>query len=147
RCKLKFGSRSRLPRAGSAERVTIAEVACLCIKAGPPRPLHAFIASPYPPFAPIRVSVGHYENLPVASRLVPARLRPAVVAIYRFARAADDLADEGDAAPAERPAALAAFADALAPIGRGETPRDAPLPDLAAAIRRHRLPLILFHDL
>ena len=40
------------------------------------------------------MSVGHYENFPVASRLVPARLRPAVVAIYRFARAADDLADE-----------------------------------------------------
>jgi hypothetical protein len=44
------------------------------------------------------VSIGHYENFPVASRLVPARLRPAVVAIYRFARAADDIADEGDAA-------------------------------------------------
>ena len=93
------------------------------------------------------VAVDHYENFPVASRLVPARLRPAVVAIYRFARAADDLADEGDAAPAERLAALAAFDDALDAIGRGETPRDAPFPDLAAAIRRHRLPLILFHDL
>jgi phytoene/squalene synthetase len=39
------------------------------------------------------VTVGHYENFPVASRLVPAPLRPAIVAIYSFARAADDFAD------------------------------------------------------
>ena len=48
------------------------------------------------------VSVDHYENFPVASWLVPTALRGAVVAIYRFARAADDLADEGDATPAQR---------------------------------------------
>ena len=55
------------------------------------------------------MSVGHYENFPVASRLLPARYRGAVVAIYRFARAADDIADEGDATPAERHAALDAL--------------------------------------
>lgn len=93
------------------------------------------------------MSVGHYENFPVASKLVPARYRPAVVAIYRFARAADDLADEGDAAPAERVAALAAFDEALRAIGRNETPPAAPFPELAAAIRRHALPLAPFHDL
>jgi phytoene/squalene synthetase len=43
------------------------------------------------------MGVGHYENFPVASVLVPGHLRPAVRAIYRFARTADDLADEGDA--------------------------------------------------
>lgn len=36
----------------------------------------------------------HYENFPVASLLVPARLRPHVCAVYAFARAADDFADE-----------------------------------------------------
>ena len=36
----------------------------------------------------------HYENFPVASRLMPARLRPHVAAIYAFARTADDFADE-----------------------------------------------------
>lgn len=46
--------------------------------------------------------VDHYENFPVASRLVPARLRPAIIAIYRFARHADDIADEGDVDPAQR---------------------------------------------
>ncbi len=93
------------------------------------------------------MSVGHYENFPVASKLVPAMLRPAVVAIYRFARAADDLADEGDAAPAQRLAALAAFDAALADIGRGAIPPAPPFPALAAAIREHRLPLAPFHDL
>jgi phytoene synthase len=36
----------------------------------------------------------HYENFPVASRLMPAGLRPHVAAIYAFARTADDFADE-----------------------------------------------------
>ena len=93
------------------------------------------------------VAVDHYENFPVASRLVPARLRPAVVAIYRFARAADDLADEGDAPAAARLAALAAFDDAVDAIARGETPPAPPFPELADAIRRHRLPLAPLHDL
>ena len=45
---------------------------------------------------------GHYENFPVASILLPARMRGAVAAIYAFARRADDHADEGDLEPAER---------------------------------------------
>ncbi len=44
----------------------------------------------------------HYENFPVASWLVPAQLRPQVAALYRFARGADDMADEGDATPEQR---------------------------------------------
>lgn len=93
------------------------------------------------------MSVGHYENFPVASRLVPARLRGAVVALYRFARAADDLADEGDASPEARLAALAAYDRALAEIAAGGTPPDPPFPALAAAVRAHGLPLSPLHDL
>jgi squalene synthase HpnC len=93
------------------------------------------------------VAVDHYENFPVASLLVPARLRGAVVAIYRFARAADDLADEGDATPAARRAALQSFDDRLDAIARGETPAEPPFPALADAVRTHRLPLQPFHDL
>ncbi len=93
------------------------------------------------------MSVGHYENFPVASRLVPARLRGAVVAIYRFARAADDLADEGDASPEARLAALAAYDRALAEIAAGGTPPDPPFPALAAAVRAHGLPVAPMHDL
>jgi len=37
----------------------------------------------------------HYENFPVASWLVPRHMRHHVAAVYAFARAADDFADEG----------------------------------------------------
>lgn len=53
--------------------------------------------------------VSHYENFPVASFLCPPALRPAIAAIYWFARTADDLADEGEAAPATRLNDLAAY--------------------------------------
>ena len=55
------------------------------------------------------MAVQHYENFPVASLLCPAPLRPAVVAIYHFARTADDLADEGDAPQEQRLAQLARY--------------------------------------
>lgn len=42
------------------------------------------------------------ENFPVASRLVRPELRPAIMAFYRFARAADDVADHETADPAEK---------------------------------------------
>jgi squalene synthase HpnC len=93
------------------------------------------------------VSVGHYENFPVASLLVPADLRGAVVALYRFARAADDIADEGDATAAERIAALARFDAALTSIAMGATPSAAPFADIGAAIHRHGLPIAPLHDL
>ncbi|MCW5636403.1 MAG: squalene synthase HpnC [Rubrivivax sp.] len=59
------------------------------------------------------MGVGHYENFPVASVLCPPRLRPPIEAIYRFARTADDIADEGDAEPAFRLAELHRFRAAL----------------------------------
>ena len=93
------------------------------------------------------MSVGHYENFPVASRLVPARYRSAVVAIYRYARAADDIADEGDAPASQRLAELGAFVGAIDAIERGESPKDAPFPAVAAAIREHGLPFQPFRDL
>jgi squalene synthase HpnC len=93
------------------------------------------------------VSVAHYENFPVASILVPRTLRPAVVAIYRFARAADDIADEGDATAAERLAALRRFERAIDGIGERLVPPEPPFPELAAAIDRHGLPLAPFRDL
>lgn len=60
----------------------------------------------------LRVSargVEHYENFPVASWLCPPRLRQPVAAIYAFARTADDIADEGSAAPSQRLIDLAAY--------------------------------------
>ena len=35
----------------------------------------------------------HYENFPVASLLLPRRMRPAIAAVYAFARRADDFAE------------------------------------------------------
>ncbi len=55
------------------------------------------------------MSVDHYENFPVASVLCPPHIRPAVTAIYHFARTADDLADEGNASAVQRLADLAAY--------------------------------------
>ena len=48
----------------------------------------------------------HYENFPVASLLLPAHMRPAIAAIYAFARRADDFADEPGPSAAERIALL-----------------------------------------
>ena len=97
------------------------------------------------------MSIDHYENFPVASLLLPKSLREPVAAIYRFARAADDLADEGDAAPDERLAALAGFDVQLDRIESGHAPRTEPagamFATLAGVIATHRLPIAPFRDL
>jgi len=91
--------------------------------------------------------IDHYENFPVASLLLPARLRPAVQAIYAFARQADDIADEGDTTPAERLAALAEFDAALTAIERGEPVQGPVFAPLAATVRDYQLPLSPLRDL
>ncbi|MEO0317486.1 MAG: squalene synthase HpnC [Pseudomonadota bacterium] len=70
--------------------------------------------------------LSHYENFPVASPLLPARMRAAVRVIYAFARSADDIADEGDALPTERIAALDAYEVELDRIDAGQ-PASSPL--------------------
>lgn len=91
--------------------------------------------------------VDHYENFPVASWLLPKRLRQPVEAIYRFARSADDIADEGDAPPATRLQQLAAYQDELNRIARGEATAHPVFAPLANAIQEHDLPLAPFRDL
>jgi squalene synthase HpnC len=93
------------------------------------------------------MAVHHYENFPVASVLLPPRLRHPVGLIYRFAREADDFADEGDAPAATRLAQLRAFGEQLRLIERGEAPDIAWFSGLADVIRVHRLPTAPFHDL
>jgi squalene synthase HpnC len=93
------------------------------------------------------MSVDHYENFPVASILLPRRLVPAVEAIYAFARSADDIADEGDALPAERFAALDAYDAALDLIEGGGEPAEPMSARLAGALRRHALPVQPLRDL
>ena len=89
------------------------------------------------------MSVDHYENFPVASWLCPPAMRPAVRAIYWFARTADDIADEGDAPAEERRAALQSYRDDLRATlaGAAPSPRWTGVFDpLARVVARHALP-------
>jgi phytoene synthase len=91
--------------------------------------------------------VDHYENFPVASILMPKRLRKPVAAIYHFARAADDIADEGDLPDRERLQHLDDFRDELNHIEADETPLLPLFKHLATEIRLHGLPMQPFRDL
>jgi squalene synthase HpnC len=93
------------------------------------------------------MGVGHYENFPVGSLLLPFRLRKPVAAIYRFARRADDVADEGDRTPAERLSELRRFGCCLRRIEKGEPLEDALFVQLAEVIAQYHLPVGLFHAL
>ncbi len=96
------------------------------------------------------VSVDHYENFPVASVLCPPTIRPAVVAVYHFARTADDIADEGDAPAAQRHADLAAYRADLEAVVRGCAPGERwarVFVPLAAALERYALPPVWLHRL
>ena len=127
------------------------------------RPLdagHEAVASAYA--ACERIARHHYENFPVASILLPAAMRPHIAAIYAFARAADDFADEGDAPPADRLALLDDWGRRLAscvsreavghaiPNPQSPTPNpqsDAIFLALGHTIRSRSLPVSLFEDL
>ena len=93
------------------------------------------------------MAVEHYENFPVASVLLPKQLREPIEVIYRFARQADDFADEGKATDAERLANLATFRDELKCIENGVQPQTPLFIELARIIQQHRIPLQLFVDL
>ena len=90
--------------------------------------------------------VDHYENFPVASWLLPARLRPPIEAIYGFARGADDVADEGEASAAERLAGLDRYLRALEAIEAGRAP-EAGFTRIARAVSDYALPVPLLRDL
>ena len=92
----------------------------------------------------------HYENFPVASFLCPPRLRPVVAAIYRFARTADDIADEGDALPAQRLQDLTAYRADLLAAAAGK-PVSGRWPEVFATLQpmlaQFQLPVPLLADL
>ncbi len=93
------------------------------------------------------MSVDHYENFPVASILLPRRLRKPVAAIYHFARAADDIADEGEASNEERLRGLDEFRAELQRIAANETPQSALFQRLATEVHAHALPMQPLYDL
>jgi phytoene synthase len=108
-----------------------------------------------------RLARSHYENFPVASRLLPARMRPHVAAVYAYARLADDIADEGDVDAARRHARLDEWTSRLhasvagTTFDAGASTLDTATRDLAPAvftatahtIRSIDLPIDLFDDL
>lgn len=89
----------------------------------------------------------HYENFPVASRLLPKRMRQPVAVVYAFARTADDMADEGDLSPEQRLAELDEYGTKLDAIQRGEASTDPVFIALADVQKQFNLPAQLFHDL
>ena len=77
------------------------------------------------------------ENFPVASALIHPRHRQTVLAFYRFARAADDIADHSSLPEDEKLARLQRMEDTL--LGRGDVAADA-LPLRAALAKREMAP-------
>ena len=93
------------------------------------------------------MAVEHYENFPVASILLPRRIRRAVEVIYHFARQADDFADEGDMPDAERLTKLNQFRAELKRIENGEAPQSPLFEALGEVVNKYQLPIQLLHDL
>ncbi|WP_018935589.1 squalene synthase HpnC [Thioalkalivibrio sp. ALJ24] len=89
----------------------------------------------------------HYENFPVASRLLPRKMRDPVAAIYCYARDADDLADEDSRPVDARRADLQAMQEHVRAL---DDPAAETAPEwiaLADAKRRFDLPVEPFVDL
>jgi squalene synthase HpnC len=113
----------------------------------------------------LALAASHYENFPVASRLVPEAIRPHVAAVYAFARTADDFADEDGYSTRERLRLLDEWLERLhAAVGTGDgdvppgggahdpdaaspDPRDAIFRALGHTIRTRHLPMGLFEAL
>ncbi|WP_137718473.1 squalene synthase HpnC [Methylobacillus flagellatus] len=94
-----------------------------------------------------RLARNHYENFPVASLLLPRRLREPIQLIYSFARQADDFADEGDLSNEERLQLLDGYRNELDRIKAGREPHTALFVALGETIEQHQLPLQPFYDL
>ena len=95
----------------------------------------------------LRIARSHYENFPVASVLLPARMRRPIAAIYAFARRADDIADEGDLDNDVRLAQLSQMDADIDACAGGRPPDDPVYIALADSMQRFNLPAAPFHDL
>lgn len=92
-----------------------------------------------------RLARTRYENVPVASRFVPEPVRPHVLSIYAFVRAADDFADEPEY-QGKRQIALDEWESALFRTFHGEA--DHPIfIALQETVERCDLPITPFTEL
>jgi squalene synthase HpnC len=87
----------------------------------------------------------HHEIYPVASRLVPAAMRPHLMAVYAFARSADDFADEPEY-EGRRTEALSRWADELHLAAHGEATHPVFIA-LADTMEKRELAVPPFEDL
>ena len=105
-----------------------------------------------------RLAAAHYENFPVASHLLPRHMRPHVAAVYAFARAADDFADEGSWSEVERHRLIDDWRDRLRRCADGSSAgthvegadgdeRDQVFLALGDPIRSRQFPVLLFWGL
>ncbi len=92
-----------------------------------------------------RIARSHYENFPVATMLVPRRLRPHFHAVYSYCRISDDFGDEGD--PAGRAASLGAWGLQLQEAIATGTSTHPVLAALANTTSVFRIPPQLYFDL
>jgi squalene synthase HpnC len=83
------------------------------------------------------------ENFPVASRLIAPRFRATIIAFYRFARKADDVADHPDLAPQDKLDKLAALDESLS--GARDTEPEGRF--LRETLALHKLSPVHAHDL
>ncbi len=95
----------------------------------------------------LAIARSHYENFPVASIILPRRLRIPIAHIYRFARVADDIADEGDNTPEQRLKALKQLREELARIRDHKPAHTEMMQALQQQIERHDLSVSLLEDL
>ncbi|MDH5301503.1 MAG: squalene synthase HpnC [Gammaproteobacteria bacterium] len=94
-----------------------------------------------------QIANNHYENFPVASKLLPAHMRRPFAAVYAYSRHVDDLADEGDASAQQRFEALDDYGQQLDRAIAGHGTDDKILLANVDVIRQHNIPIALYHDL
>lgn len=82
------------------------------------------------------ISIGHYENFTVVSRLMPAEKRKYIYALYAYSRYTDDLGDELEEGNLE---ALDTWEKDLMRVFQGEEPKNAILMALQDTVRSHSL--------
>lgn len=93
------------------------------------------------------IAKNHYENFPVASWILPRKMRLPTAAIYAFARRADDFADEGTATDEQRIAQLEQLAQQIEQLYLGTKSDDPVFIALADSVQQFNLPKTLFIDL
>jgi len=95
----------------------------------------------------LNIAKNHYENFPVASWILPRKMRLPTAAIYAFARRADDIADEGSATNEQRIAQLEQLAQQIEQLYLSHNSDDPIFIALADCVQKFNLPKTLFLDL